>query len=560
MWKNALRIWFSCIGVFLLVSVFHVSSQEIWQQIIFADAIENTQVRELDLGDYQSEMEVGEKQLLDVTVLPAILENRNITYSSSNTSVATVNGMGRITAVSIGKTTISVSYEKVTEKFTLVVKAKEGESTVSVTDLDIGDCPSELEVGSSQLLSVTTIPVDATNQNIKYSSSNPSVATVNAIGRVTGLKTGKTTITVTSGSASKTFILKVIEKKSEEIPAKDIEINDYEKKLEVDKTMTLSATVVPSNATDAVISYKSSDELIATVNSSGEVKGISKGKVTITASVGKIKKKIHLNIVVATSQISMNSTYLVLKPGAGFKLSASVSPGDAPQNVTYKASNQNVISVSKNGMVVAKACGNSSVIVSNGDTSVAVTVIVNKSGKTSSNGNRKEKSDQMKTSYSDEVTVYDCPVISSEMLKYFYENKKMLTIKSDKYTILINGKDIVNYENEFDTGIEFVKNKDGVEFVLNHGNKLCGTVTVIINARDVKGQYIYLYNQSKKKYEKLDVQNIYNVSFDIAGKYLITDKKLQTFKFNKLAVGGSIGIVIILSGVYIIVKKRYWFW
>lgn len=69
--------------------------------------------------------------------------------------------------------------------------------------------------------------------------------------------------------------------KSDEIPVTDIEIADYQDKLEVDKTMTLSVTVLPSDATDNKVQYKSSNEKIATVNSLGEVKCISKGGVNI---------------------------------------------------------------------------------------------------------------------------------------------------------------------------------------------------------------------------------------------------------------------------------------
>ena len=59
---------------------------------------------ELDLGDYSTTMIVGEKQLLTVTILPYDATETSVTYSSSNETVATINGMGRITAVSIGST------------------------------------------------------------------------------------------------------------------------------------------------------------------------------------------------------------------------------------------------------------------------------------------------------------------------------------------------------------------------------------------------------------------------------------------------------------------------
>lgn len=314
----------------------------------------NIEAAELDLGDYQSEMKVGEKQLLSVTVLPETATDAAITYSSSNPRTAKINGMGRITALAAGTTEIKVACGGVSENFTLTVVSLED----TVRDIDLGDCPSEIEVGSSQLLSVTLIPSNAAEQGISYSSSNPKIATVNEIGRVTGIAVGKVTITVSSGGIKKEFSLKVVEAKSDSKPVTAIEIADHEDQLEVDKTMNLSVTVLPADATDNTVTYKSSDEKIATVNSSGEVKGIEAGKVTITVSAGGISKKVELTVKYATSKIELNTTYLVMKVGETFQLKANVLPAKADQRITYESVNTEIVSVSSGGLVTAKQCGN----------------------------------------------------------------------------------------------------------------------------------------------------------------------------------------------------------
>lgn len=206
-------------------------------------------------------------------------------------------------------------------------------------DIDLGDCPTEIEAGTSQLLNVTLIPTDAGEQSISYKSSDAKIATVNEIGRVTGIAIGKADITVSCGKVKKKFSLKVIAAKdeNEKIPVKDIEISDHEDELEVDKTMNLSVTVLPANVTDTTVTYRSSDEKIATVNSSGEVKGIGAGKVTITVSAGNISKSVDLTVKYATAKIEMNTTYLVLKEGDTFQLSAKVLPATADQDVTYES-------------------------------------------------------------------------------------------------------------------------------------------------------------------------------------------------------------------------------
>lgn len=95
---------------------------------------EEVKVNELDLGAYSDKMIVGEKQLLSVTVLPLDASNVTVTYSSSDTGVATINGMGRITAVTIGKTTILVTAGEVSQSFELQVTAEEY-TNIHVTDI-----------------------------------------------------------------------------------------------------------------------------------------------------------------------------------------------------------------------------------------------------------------------------------------------------------------------------------------------------------------------------------------------------------------------------------------
>ena len=77
-------------------------------------------VRELDLGDYRTEMTVGEKQLLIVTVIPQI-PDKELSFLSSNTEVAGINGLGRITALHAGQTEITVMCDQAVQSFWLQV-------------------------------------------------------------------------------------------------------------------------------------------------------------------------------------------------------------------------------------------------------------------------------------------------------------------------------------------------------------------------------------------------------------------------------------------------------
>lgn len=529
-----------CLGIFMTTKVIYVQGAE---------------VKELDLGDYETEMSVGEKQLLNVTALPVEAENVDVRFLTSNEAVATINGLGRITATGAGTTVITAICGTVKEEFTLCVKKKE-DGRVSVNDLDLGDCPKEIEVGSSQILEVSVIPTDATEQNVTYHSSQPSVATVNALGRIMAVKIGKTKITISCDGISKSIWIKVVRKRDEEIQVTQIDVADYEKKLEVDKTMTLSVTTYPTNATNSEITYSSSNTKIATVSPAGEIKGISKGKVSITVSCGKVKKRIRLQVIVPTAKISLNSRYLVLKPGQQYRLKATVIPSRANPEVSFMTQENEVFDLNANGLVTAKRCGNGNIIVSNSDTSVGVTVIVNQEGKEDATKKNSKKSETEKI-YSEVVSVLECPVISKDMLQYFYEERKTLTIMAEKYELQIAGNDIVNFDNSFDVDLQMNETEDGMEFVVNEGKPLCGKILL---SWKQNGKYLYLYNLSKKKYELLSMQDSHKIVIDKEGKYLLTEEKISMFRLNNGMLGGAFGGLLVLTVIFVGVKRRYWFW
>ncbi|RDU21882.1 Ig-like domain-containing protein [Anaerosacchariphilus polymeriproducens] len=364
------------------------------------------------------------------------------------------------------------------------------------------------------------------------------------------------------------------------IPVSYIEINDYEKNLEVEKTMNLTANVVPSNATDSTITYTSSNPAVATVNSSGEVKGISQGSVTIHIKAGNVEKDVTLNVKVSAVQIEVNFSYLVLKPQEEFQLNAKAIPEQANQNITYRSKDETIASVSNEGKVTAKAKGTTTIIVSNSDISNAVTVIVNdtvyKNEEEQKESGMKNEKNLGKQDYSKSeqnlidlinkkeaglmVNVKDYQKISKNILKKLYEKKMDLIVNAKDYTITLKGDDIKNYENELNTEIEFFQELNGTAFVLNNGKKLPGNITFTPNKENTKEFYIYLYNETKNKYEKLGKKKMREFVLNEPGKYLILEHKMSDVKVSIVMIAA---MVIVLAGIiagYVGVKKKYWFW
>lgn len=430
---------------------------------------------------------------------------------------------------------------------------------VQVSELDLGEYTDKMLVGEKQLLSVTVLPIEVSEVPITYSSSDTNVATINGMGRITALALGRTTITVTSGGISQCFELQVVEKEENIISVTNIEIGEHESEIEVGKTITLSGTVIPSDATNATITYTSSDSHIATVSSSGEVKGISKGNVTITLAAGEISKTIALTVKVATTGITLDKDYLVLKSGETYQLSAKVMPIEANQTVTYRSVDISVATVSQEGFVIAKGIGSTTIIVSNGDISIAVSVIVNETVSYRETEDKVEQDSTEVKIYQDCIGVSEQSIVNSEMLYHLYETGQVLKIKGDGYVIKIDGKDIVNYSNVFYTDILLIREEGKLSFNLNQGNELCGAVTLYLE--EAEGKYLYLYNISKEKYERVDVSNLKELKLTTAGEYQLRETKLKSdFNIVLCTVMGGMVLLLIGVGAYIIVKKKYWFW
>lgn len=344
------------------------------------------------------------------------------------------------------------------------------------------------------------------------------------------------------------------------IEVKDVEISNYERELNVDATMNLTVTVLPSDATDTTVTYKSSNSKIATVNSSGEVKGIASGEVVIYVTAGNITKEAAIRVKVATTAIQLNSSYQVMKPNETFQIKTSVQPAGAEDKVTYKSTNEKVATVSAKGVITAKSCGSAAVIITNGEAHVSVSVIVNENGVVSDKMEESGESREENIVFPEKVNVQKYAVISEGMLKYFYETEKMLTIQGDGYTMYLDGRDIVNYENELKTELRFQTEENGFSFVANGGNKLCGKIKIDLSKKVTDEKYLYLYNEQKDRYQRIAMEDIKELSIDTAGTYLLTSELLSEWRMNVILIVAAIVAILIGVGVYIGVKKQYWFW
>ncbi len=145
---------------------------------------------------------VGYTTQLDPVFTPSDTNQTSLTWTSNNTSVATVDQNGLVTGVSAGSTTITATGEDengnpVSGSCTVTV------TTVAVTGVSLNKTTLDLSIGATSTLEATISPANASNKNVTWTSSNTSVATVSN-GTITGVAVGTTTITVKTVDGNKT--------------------------------------------------------------------------------------------------------------------------------------------------------------------------------------------------------------------------------------------------------------------------------------------------------------------------------------------------------------------
>ena len=191
-------------------------------------------------------------------------------WSSSDDNVATVDENGRVTALANGKTEISVGGVKVCS---ISVRT-------SATGVELDRDTLRLTVGGTEQLTATVSPESASEKGVKWSSSVPDVASVDADGLVTAHKPGTAVITVTTGDGNFTASCTV----SVRIPVTGVELDRDTLKLTVGGTEQLTATVSPESATDKSLTWSSSAPDVASVNADGLVTAHMPGEAVITVT------------------------------------------------------------------------------------------------------------------------------------------------------------------------------------------------------------------------------------------------------------------------------------
>ena len=433
-----------CILTVPIASISLYKARDPWNSFIYI--YPDVFVTEIHLNTTQLSMYVGQTATLTASVFPTNACDV-VGWISSNTSVATVDQNGTVFANEPGTSTIIATTRDGSNLSASCIVTVEQ----LVTSIEFSEQNKILNVGESFMLSPTILPENASNKSVTWSSSNPTVASVDSLGNVTALKRGTTTITATTNDGSNlsaSCVVTVVQ------PVMGITLNENSHTLKYNGqdnfSFKLVATTTPSNANNHAVVWSSSNNNVATVASDGTVTSTGKGVTTITATTtdgSNLSDSCIVTVEQLATEISLTPQAKTLNVGESFILSPAVLPETADdKSVTWSSSNAAVASVNTWGKVTALKRGTATITAttkdgSNLSASCVVTVIQPVTGITLNENSHTLKYNGQDT-YSFQLTATTSPSnANNHAVQWASSDENVATVASDG-TVTSTGKGV----------------------------------------------------------------------------------------------------------------------
>lgn len=334
-----------------------------------------TPVSGISLSKSSASMYVGDSPLaLTAAITPSNASDKSVVWSSSDASVASVTaGSGldaTVTPVAAGTATITVSTPDGKFSASCVLTVMQ-----HVTGVSISKSSLTLYTGQTETLSAQVKPDDATDTRLTWSSSDKTVATV-ANGLVTALKAGSTQIRVTSFEGGFQDVCNLTVKQH----ATGLDLSASTLTIYLGQTVTMTATVLPSDASDKSVTWTSSNSDIVSVTQNGSVTANAMGEAEITATSndGGFSKSCKVTVIeplVPATSLTLTPKTMSLNIGESGSLELQILPNDCNEILEWKSSDPSVATVNA-GDIKALAAGTTTITVRGSNTSASATVTV----------------------------------------------------------------------------------------------------------------------------------------------------------------------------------------
>lgn len=234
-------------------------------------------------------LRIGDSVLLAATLIPANVTNANISWTSSDTTIATVNDEGLVTARACGDVNITVTTDEFNKKSSVLLIVRQ-----PVDSLSLDRSSVVINKGNTASLIASAWPASACDPSVVWRSSDESVVTVGSDGLVTAIGAGSASIIATSNDSGKTDSCAI----TVVVPVEGVIVSPTSTVIAVNSTEMMVAILSPPDATNKSVVWSSSNPSIATVDENGMVEALSPGTTLIMATTEDGNKTSSAQVVV----------------------------------------------------------------------------------------------------------------------------------------------------------------------------------------------------------------------------------------------------------------------
>ena len=281
---------------------------------------------------------LGVKETL--TLKPTITKGSHTSYTWSvkDKNIATVDKEGVVTAKKAGKTTVTVKTHNGL-KATITVQIQKAPDKVALK-------PKSVTLGVKEAITITPTIKKGTHASYTWSVKDKKIATVSKNGKITGVKTGKTTVTVQTQNGKKaTMTVEVVKAPSR------ISFDEKSVALGVKESFTLKPAI--NKGTHASYTWSVKDKKVAKVTKDGKITGVKAGTTTVTVKTHNGKKAtLTVKVLEAPDSITLSSNKRTLHVGDMIMLMPTL-PKKTASKITWSSDKKSVVSVDADGVVKA---------------------------------------------------------------------------------------------------------------------------------------------------------------------------------------------------------------
>lgn len=317
--------------------------------------LKKTEVSAVTLNVSKRNLYKGNTYQLTATVSPSNATFKDVSYSSTDEKILTVDSKGVVTGVGKGQAYVvckSNDNKAVYARCLFDIK-------VRTTGVKLNKSSLEIYRTETYKFKATVLPTDATNKNVTWSSSGSAVVSVGDDGVIKAVAPGTATVTCKTANGGYTASCTVTVKQIVETTKIEMKRSTYS--IYNGKTLQLGPNIYPEDATLKNCKWTSSNPAIVKVDSKGLITGVRPGSATVTATLLDSGKKASCKVVVKKvnpKSVALNVSKVSIDPGQKYKLKAIISPSNASEtDVYWTSSDTSVATVSENGVVRAKKPG-----------------------------------------------------------------------------------------------------------------------------------------------------------------------------------------------------------